>query len=166
MTPLSSKDSDYCNGAEFTLWRSQGVKVRWNRYMKALHHSFSLYFTVQFNDLHHWVPKQPASVSRQGWLRITLWNDIKLVKHFSAYRIGQRVPYSNPASNSSPFLSYFLQFSWGESSMQPLQRRLVFHEKTGRTIQWSHTWHSSSAPLSWEQIRNIIFRCFSSFFIF
>lgn len=86
---------------------------------------------MQLNDLHHWAPKQPASVSGQGWLRITLWNDIKLVKHFSAYRLGQGVPYFTPASNFSLLLSSFLQFSWGKCAMQPLQGRLDPNEKVG-----------------------------------
>lgn len=107
-------------------------------------------FTVQPNDLHRWVPKQPASVSRQGWLKITLWNDIKLMKHFSAYGIGQGVPYFTPAANFSPLLSSFLQFSWGKSSIQPLQVRLdrPSWEDGKDNLVWSPTYHSSSIPLS------------------
>lgn len=124
-------------------------------------------FRVQLNDLHHWAPKQAASVSRQGWLKITLWNDIKLVKRFSAYGIGQGVPYFTPAANFSPLLSSFFQFSWGESSIQPLQVRLdrPSGEDGKDTLAWSPTYHSSSAPLSQEQVQNVILGC-SFFWVF
>jgi len=114
-------------------------------------------FTVQRNDLHHWAPKQPASVSRQGWLKITLWNDIKLVKHFSAYGIVQGVPYFTPAANFSPLLSSFLQFSWGKSSIEPLQVRLkTLSQEDGKDhLVWSPTYRSSSVPLSQGQARNV-----------
>lgn len=111
---LVSKDSVQPSRIQF-MKGIQGLRSHEKGTWKHFIIPFPFTFTVQLNDLHHWVPKQPASISRQGWLKIMLWNDIKLVKHFSAYGIGQGVPYFTPAANFSPLLSSFLQFSWGKS---------------------------------------------------
>lgn len=133
-----SKDLERCHWVVFSLWRELGVKVTGKGTWKYFITPSPCAFTEQLNDLHHWAPNQPASVSRQGCLKIALWNDIKLVKHFSAYGVGQGVPYFSPADNFSPPLSFFPQFSCEQSSIQSLQVKLdkLSWEDRKENLEW------------------------------